>query len=86
MFDGRHCTYKDLELLRKETFKIKSNLNSPKEIEKYLKLVERFDFDIANKISREIKNQPSEMILSIINKNIELLEQNIIVDINEHKG
>ena len=47
MFDGRHCTYKDLELLRKETCKIKSNLNNPKEIEKYLKLVERFDFDIA---------------------------------------
>ena len=86
MFDGRHCTYKDLELLRKETHKIEDNLDNPKEIEKYLKLVERFDFDIANKISREIKNQPSEMILSIINKNIELLEQNIIVDINEHKG
>ena len=84
MFDGRHCTYKDLELLRKETQKVKESLSDELEIEKYLKTIERFDKDIAEKMRLKITNSNPEMALKIIEQNVEILERNIIVDINEH--
>ncbi len=84
MFDGRHCTYKDLELLRKETQKVKESLSDELEIEKYLKIIERFDKDIAEKMRLKINNSNPEMVLKIIEQNVEILERNIIVDINEH--
>ena len=85
MFDGRHCIYKDLELLRKETQKVKEHLSDEVVVDKYLRLIERFDKDIAGKMRLKIKNFTPEIVLKTIEQNIEILEQNIIVDINEHK-
>lgn len=84
MIDGRHCTNKDLNLLIKETEKVKTNLSSF-EIEKYLKLIERFDKEIAINLKMEIECASSkDKIINIIDKNINELIQNVVVDINEH--
>lgn len=84
MIDGRHCTNKDLNLLIKETEKVKTNLSSF-EIGKYLKLIERFDKEIAINLKMEIECASSkDKIINIIDKNINELIQNVVVDINEH--
>ena len=86
MIDGRHCTEKDLNLLLKETKKVKSSLSN-EQINLFLDLVFRFDAEIAEKIRREIKlaNDDKETILKVINENIKTLTRSVIVDINEHK-
>ena len=86
MIDGRHCTEKDLNLLLKETKKVKSSLSN-EQINLFLDLVFRFDVEIAEKIRREIKlaNDDKETILKVINENIKTLTRSVIVDINEHK-
>lgn len=84
MFDGRHCTNKDLDLLLKETKKVKAGVSSF-EFENYLKLIERFDKEIADRLRIDIeRSSREENVIKAIDKNINELIQNIIVDINEH--
>lgn len=92
MFDGRHCTKEDLNLLIKETNRVKLSLAQKDEevdrfIKRYLELVNRFDQDIADKMRAEIKIASNDYgkIIKIIEKHFEVLEQNIIVDIYEHR-
>lgn len=95
MFDGRHCTKEDLSLLEKETNKLKSFLierkiideQSIKQIYLFINLVNRFDRDIGDKLSSQIKNSDLDYkkVISLIDKNIDTLKQNIIVDIFEHQ-
>ena len=85
MFDGRHCTNKNLDLLLKETKKVKAGVSSF-ELENYLKLIERFDKEIADRLRIDIeRSSKEENVIKAIDKNINELIQNIIVDINEHK-
>ena len=85
MFDGRHCTNKDLDFLLKETKKVKAGASSF-ELENYLKLIERFDKEIADRLRIDIeRSSKEENVIKAIDKNINELIQNIIVDINEHK-
>ena len=86
MFDGRHCLDKDLDLLIKETRKVKSNL-SHEQINLFLKLISRFDSEIAEKMAKDIKAcvEDNAAILKAIDANVDVLKQNVIVDINEHR-
>ena len=43
MFDGRHCTQKDLDLLVKETKNVKKYLQNSDKINSFLDFVARFD-------------------------------------------
>lgn len=86
MFDGRHCTKKDLESLAKETDKILTNL-SVENLNLFLKYIERFDQEIADKMRWKIKcaGEDTDKIKQIIVNNIEILKQNVMVDILEHQ-
>ena len=90
MFDGRHCVEKDLILLKKETKKVLDIINQKddylKQLDSFLKLIERFDKEISEKMRFQINDAKNDtkMIEKIIISNVEILEQNVIVDINEH--
>ena len=92
MFDGRHCIEADYALLNKETDKIirivLTNLESCKtELNKYLKLVARFDIETSEMLSFKLssKDMTPDQIVAIINLYIDILKQQILVDINEHR-
>lgn len=93
MFDGRHCTYKDLDLLNKETEKMISVLRNEndeiikKQIHVFLNLIKRFDAGIAYDMQRQITmaNNDRKRIESIVIYHTNTLVQNVIVDINEHR-
>ena len=86
MIDGRHCTKQDLDLLIKETKKIKNNLQNTDKIRVFIDFVMRFDEDIANTLSREL-NATSDIKEKgkIIDTNINALKQNVYTDIYEHQ-
>lgn len=84
MFDGRHCTQKDLDLLLKETKKLKKHRQNPDKINSFLDFVARFDRDIADKMRRQITSFPND-VERIIDTNISSLIQNVTVDIYEHQ-
>lgn len=86
MFDGRHCTKLDLELLNKETDKILNNISNDN-LNIYLNYIERFDQEIADKMRWKIKctGEDTDKIKQIIVNNIEILKQNVMVDICEHQ-
>ena len=93
MFDGRHCNKRDLDLFVRETddirsFVLKDDNQSEMDsrINSYLKLVERFDKDICEKLKTKIlfsENSTNKIIEAIDDCSNEL-KQNIIVDIYEH--
>ena len=92
MFDGMHCIEADYALLDKETDKIirivLTNLESSKtELKKYLKLVARFDVETSEMLSFKLssKDMTPDQIVAIINQYIDILKQQILVDINEHR-
>ena len=87
MIDNRHCTEKDLRLLKKETNAIKREyIRYPEKLKAYLELVARFDLNIAQTMRHMIclTKEPQEVI-AIINENYDKLKQNIIIDIFEHR-
>ena len=84
MFDGRHCTQKDLDLLVKETKNVKKYLQNSDKINSFLDFVARFDRDIADKMRRQITSFPND-VERIIDSNISSLIQNVTVDIYEHQ-
>ena len=94
MFDGRHCTKKDLDLLVKETNKIKqiiakNNENSGKneDLQCFLAFLSRFDTSIARELEIQVSNAGGdcERIIKAIDISVDELKQNIIVDIYEHQ-
>ena len=90
MFDGHHCTKRELDLLLDKTERIITLIsnNNLKEINEYLSFIERFDFDIAQKMRKEIKdsNEDIEKIKTSITNNTNVLKQNVLVDIYEHNA
>ena len=89
MFDGRHCTKEDLDLLVDNTNKVLSELSKGDKngLERFLKLIDRFDVEVSRRIRYQIKDvDDSEKIKRIISNNIDELKQNVLVDINEHRG
>ena len=92
MFDQRHCTKKDLNLLIKETDKIKKclvdknskNEGKNAELQSFLA---RFDSNLADKTKEEIEaaNGDYQRIERAIVDNVEILKQYIEVDIFEHE-
>ena len=91
MFDGRHCTNKDLDLLIKETNQIKRKIlqNSQKneDLRSFLALINRFDSQIAAQLKTDISNSETDCtrIIHAIDKSIDELKRNVLVDIYEHK-
>lgn len=94
MFDGRHCTQKDLDLLIKETNRVESILkkNIEKrekivELQRFLQFLRRFDEQIANNLKTQIDraNSDESEIIRAIECNVQELKQNVIVDIYEHQ-
>ena len=86
MIDGRHCTKQDLDLLIKETKKIKNNLQNTDKIRVFIDFIMRFDENIANTLSRKL-NATSDIKEKgkIIDTNINALMQNVYTDIYEHQ-
>ena len=94
MFDGRHCTQKDLDLLIKETNRVESILKKNKEksekiveLQRFLQFLRRFDEQIANNLKAQIDraNSDESEIIRAIESNVQELKQNVIVDIYEHQ-
>ena len=94
MFDGRHCTQKDLDLLIKETNRIESILKKNIEksekivdLQRFLQFLRRFDEQIANNLKAQIDraNSDESEIIRAIESNVQELKQNVIVDIYEHQ-
>ena len=94
MFDGRHCTNKDLNLLVKETNKIKQILlkNTEKcekneDLRCFLAFIRRFDEQIAHQLEIDISiaGTDCERIVNAIDKYTNELKRNVQVDILEHQ-
>ena len=94
MFDGRHCTKRDLDLLVKETNKIKLSIaknseNSGKneDLQRFFLFLSRFDTSIAEELEQQINasNDNYESIIKAIDIKVAELKQNVIVDIYEHQ-
>ena len=94
MFDGRHCTNRDLDLLVHETNKIKQKLlkNNEKcekngDLQCFLAFIRRFDEQIASQLQIHIStaNGDCERIINAIDRYIDELIRNIQVDIYEHQ-
>ena len=91
MFDGRHCTNRDLDLLVKETNKIKLSIakNSGKneDLQRFFLFLSRFDTSIAEELEQQINasNDNYESIIKAIDIKVDELKQNVIVDIYEHQ-
>ena len=67
MFDGRHCTQKDLDLLIKETNKIISVISSDKDddikkssLVNFINLIKRFDYQIADSLQNKINSSGND--------------------------
>lgn len=86
MIDGRHCNEDDLTLLVKSTKEVMKSLSN-EAIKEYVKLVSRFDDEIAMNIQNQIDYVCNDIdkIKKIIETNFEILKQNVIVDIYEHR-
>ena len=86
MIDGRHCTKQDLDLLIKETQKIKKSLQSPDKIKIFVDFIMRFDEDIATTMSRQLDaTNDAQGKRKIIDINVNALIQNVYTDIYEHQ-
>ncbi len=94
MFDGRHCTKRDLDLLVEETNKIKLSIaknseNSGKneDLQRFYAFLSRFDTSIAEELEQQINasNDNYESIIKAIDIKVDELKQNVIVDIYEHQ-
>lgn len=94
MFDGRHCTQKDLDLLIKETNKIISVISSDKDddikkssLVNFINLIKRFDYQIADSLQNKINSSGNDYqrIKEIIKTHVEELKRNVIIDIYEHQ-
>ena len=94
MFDGRHCTKKDLDRLIKETSKIKlliakntENKEKNAELQRFLAFLHRFDSQIAEALKSQIEstNEDYKRINELIDICVNELKQNVIVDIYEHQ-
>ena len=94
MFDGRHCTKRDLDLLVKETNKIKLSIaknseNSGKneDLQRFFLFLSRFDTSIAEELEQQINasNDNYKSIIKAIDIKVDELKQNVIVDIYEHQ-
>ncbi len=94
MFDGRHCTKRDLDLLVEETNKIKLSIaknseNSGKneDLQRFYAFLSRFDTSISEELEQQINasNDNYESIIKAIDIKVDELKQNVIVDIYEHQ-
>ena len=91
MFSGRHCVENDYRLLVNETDKILKILNSDtnpyQTLLKYIEFISNFDEEIASKIRFHLNkdNLDKTKMINVINRYIDELKQNVIVDIKEHR-
>ncbi len=85
MIDGRHCNEDDLTFLVKSTKEVMKSLSN-EAIKEYVKLVSRFDDEIAMNMQNQIDHASNDIdkIKKIIETNFEILKRNVIVDIYEH--
>ena len=94
MFDGRHCTKKDLDLLVNETNKVLSLIfkdigdeQKKNGLNNFVNLIKRFDDQIAESLQIKIKyfDKDYSNIKRVIESHVEELKRNVVIDIYEHK-
>ena len=90
MYQGRHCTYSDYQLLENISMEFLSILNRDKfdinEVENYLDTFSDFDFEISSKIRIHLEKIFIDRsgAISKITHLLEELKNNVLVDIREH--
>ena len=93
MFNGRHCNYQDYQYLVKSTddfilFLQKGNMEQLNdELDKYLDVINQFDQGIADELASKIKKLDHDYpkIIEVVEIEINLLKNNVLVDIQEHR-
>ena len=94
MIDGRHCTEKDLDVLVKETSKVKLSIakngdikEKNAELQRFLAFLRRFDVQIADSLKTQIESSNNDygLISQLIDRSVDELKQNVLVDIYEHQ-
>ena len=90
MYQGRHCSASDYQLLAKFSKEFLSIINRDKfelkEVEKYLHTFSDFDDLITLKIRTNLEkiNTEKELSMTKIRLLLEELSNNVLVDIKEH--
>lgn len=90
MYQGRHCSINDYQLLETISKDFLSFINRDnidlKQLDRYLKIFSDFDFDISSKIRMclEKLSTDKDKYLSKITNLLDELKNNVLVDIREH--
>ena len=94
MFNGRHCSISDYELLVRETesylatLKRKDNDAFSIYLDRFIDLVNQFDSSIGESLKRKIlvhkEKEEFEIVERIVKESLEPLKRNVLVDIQEH--
>ena len=90
MYQGRHCTYSDYQLLENISKEFLSILNRDKfdinEVENYLDTFSDFDFEISSKIRMHLEKISIDRggAIAKITHLLEELKNNVLVDVREH--
>ena len=90
MYQGRHCTYNDYQLLENISAEFlliinRDNFNNY-EVEMHLDTFSDFDIDISNKIRTNLEklDLDKEVVINKIANLLNELKSNVLVDIREH--
>lgn len=90
MYQGRHCSINDYQLLETISKDFLSFINRDNidlnQHDRYLKIFSDFDFDISSKIRKclEKLSTDKDKYLSKITNLLDELKNNVLVDIREH--
>lgn len=90
MYQGRHCSINDYQLLETISKDFLSFINRDNidlnQLDRYLKIFSDFDFDISSKIRMclEKLSTDKDKYLSKITNLLDELKNNVLVDIREH--
>lgn len=90
MYQGRHCTSSDYQLLEQSSQEFLNLLNRDNfnidELDYYISTFSDFDFSLASKIRTYLEKMGSDRNVTIIKITnlLEELKSNVLVDLREH--
>ena len=89
MYNGRHCTIIDYDRLVLKTDQLinKVKTSSDFDLSSYIEFIAMYDEDIASKLRFHLNKDEKDIniIISTINRYIDELKSNVLVDIQEHQ-
>ncbi len=95
MYQGRHCSYIDYELLERASSRYLMLLNNRDsgafltEQDNFISVINDFDYNLASKLKEELllakENNRWDLAINAVNKYINELKNNVLVDIREHQ-